>query len=77
MMMVNLQHKFLNNSSTNKGDKMNDEELYHLIDILNERTTSILMDGSKFRLMSQDQKNEALLFNIALIEKLRQSIQGK
>ena len=55
---------------------MNDEELYHLIDLLEMRITSLLMNESDFRLLSEAQKLEAIMFDRDLIIKLKSQTKG-
>lgn len=55
---------------------MKDEELYHLIDMLEMRIASILMNSSDFRLLSDNQKTEAILFDKNLIKKMKSMTEG-
>jgi|LGOV01.1.fsa_nt_gb hypothetical protein len=53
---------------------MNNEEIHHLMDLLNQRTTAILMNLAEYRLMSESQKLEAVVFDRDLGQKLNEML---
>ena len=55
---------------------MTNEEMYHLIDMLTMRITEILMNKNNYRLLSLEDKKEAILFDKEIIRKLQEKIDG-
>jgi len=51
---------------------MNEEQKYHLIDLLEIRMSDTLRDTFEFRIMSDSQKLEAIAFDRDLIVKLKE-----
>ena len=54
---------------------MDNEEIYHLIDMLEIRIDSILANDAIFRLLSDSQKLEAVKYDRNIIEKLKSMLE--
>ena len=56
---------------------MNDEQRCHLIDLLEIRISSILINKDEARMMSGNQKHEAIMFDKTLILLLQEGMKNE